>query len=460
MSSKAYNSLGVPAAPPPPQGGASQYMDEVWERALSMLHGMYSSAVFDTWISTLSPVYYDENFFVLHTEQEFFRPTLEQRYLKDINTAVRSASGRDFSVRLQSPGSAERAAHEVKLQDRITRANLGPRYVFSTFVRGKTNEFAHAAAVAVAEHPGSTHYNPLFIYGGVGLGKTHLMQAIGNYIVVNNPESKVLYVQSETFMNELIASIRSGKNLDFRNKYRTNDVLLIDDIQFIEQKESTQEELFHTFNTMYEAGKQIVITSDQPPRDLKTLEDRLRSRFGWGLVADITLPDFETRTAILEKKAEDDGIRISLDILHYLSKNIVSNVRDLEGALNKLTAMTRLSDHEMTLGLAQTVVGEIMSYMEKREITTSYIQEVVADYYQLTVDDIKSRKRTQKVAYPRQIAMYLTRKLLNESASNIGRSFLKDHSTILHGCEKISHDMEQDVHLRNVLMELEDRIKG
>ena len=440
-------------------GLIQKYMDEVWVGALRVLRGIYTPAVFDTWISTLTPIYYDEHFFVLHTDQDFFRPTLEQRYLSDISTAVRTVSGRDFDVKIKSPGG-HKPHLDSRLHDRITRANLSHKYVFDTFVKGKTNEFAHAAAVAVAENPGSTHYNPLFIYGGVGLGKTHLMQAIGNYIAENNKDYKILYVQSETFTNELIAAIKSGKNLDFRNKYRTNDILLIDDIQFIEQKESTQEELFHTFNTMYEAGKQIVITSDQPPRDLKTLEDRLRSRFGWGLVADITLPDFETRTAIIEKKTEADGMIVPLDILHYLAKNIISNVRDMEGALNKIIAMARLSDKDLDLSLAKEVVGEIMSAAEKPAVTPAYIQKIVADYYQLTVDDIKSRKRTQKVAYPRQIAMYLTRKLLNESSSSIGRAFDKDHSTILHGCEKISYDLENDVHLRNVLMELEDRIKG
>jgi len=438
-------------------------MVDIWRKCLLILRDKYSKAVFDTWVDTLHPVYFDDNFFVLYTERDFFKPTIEQRYLPEITSIVRGVSGKDFDVKLGSPnsmGKNHKNPEYIELQDRITRSNLKPKNVFETFVRGKTNEFAHAAAVAVAEGPGNSHYNPLFIYGGVGLGKTHLMQAIGNYIVEADPDAKVLYVQSETFMNELIAAIKSQKNIDFRNKYRFNDVLLIDDIQFIEEKESTQEELFHTFNALYDAGKQIVITSDQPPKDLKTLEDRLRSRFGWGLVTDITLPDIETRTAIIEKKAEADGIDIPLSILHYLAKSIVSNVRDMEGALNKIMAMSRLSDKDLSLELAKEVVGEIMTAREKPEVTPQYIQEIVAHYYQLSLADIKSHRRTQKIAYPRQIAMYLTRKMLNESAANIGRAFGKDHSTILHGCEKIAYDLENDVHLRNVLLELENRIRG
>ena len=439
-----------------------QFLDESWTKALQILQRLYTDVIFDTWIKTLEPVYYDDSLYIVQTDRDMFKSTIEQRYLGDITGAVRSVTNKDFVVKVTSPQSQDKYStqEQENLHERLNRSNLKAKHIFESFVKGKTTEFAYAAAVAVAESPGQNAYNPLFIYGGVGLGKTHLMQSIGNYILENNQDAKVLYVSSEVFTNELINAIKERKNLEFRNKYRDVDVLMIDDIQFISEKESTQEEFFHTFNTLHNAGKQIVITSDQPPKKLESLEERLRSRFGWGLIADITLPDFETRTAILEKKADAENLSLPVDIIQYLAKNIVSNVRDLEGALNKISAMARLSEYNITLESAENIVQEIMGETGKRELSIELIQKTVADYYSLTLDDIKGRKRTQAIAYPRQISMYLCRKLLDKSSTQIGQAFGKDHSTIIHGCEKITYDAEHDVNLRNVLIDLEDRIKG
>ncbi|MCL2851869.1 MAG: chromosomal replication initiator protein DnaA [Defluviitaleaceae bacterium] len=439
-----------------------KFLDESWAKALLLLKRLYTDVIFETWIKTLEPVYYDDAIYIVQTDRDMFKSTIEQRYLKDITGAVRNVTNKDFIVKITSTQNLGKNSDQEydNMHERLNRSNLKPRYVFESFVKGKTTDFAYAAAVAVAEGPGQSSYNPLFIYGGVGLGKTHLMQSVGNYIIENNREAKVLYVSSEDFTNELIKAIKERKNLEFRNKYRGVDVLLIDDIQFISEKESTQEEFFHTFNTLHNAGKQIVITSDQPPKKLETLEERLRSRFGWGLIADITLPDFETRTAILEKKADDENLQLPADITQYLARNIVSNVRDLEGALNKISAMAKLSEQEVTIENVELVVQEIMGESAKREVTMELIQKTVADYYSLTLADIKGRRRTQNVAYPRQIAMYLCRKMLDKSSTKIGKAFGKDHSTIIHGYEKIGFDAEHDVNLRNVLFDLENRVKG
>ncbi len=337
-------------------------------------------------------------------------------------------------------------------------SNLIPKYRFENFVKGKSNELAYATAVAVSNSPGKT-YNPLFLYGGVGLGKTHLMHSIGNFVLDMDPSTKVLYCSTETFMNELINSIRQNKNQEFRNKYREIDVLLIDDIQFLSDKEGTQEEFFHTFNTLYNANKQIVISSDQPPKELRTLEDRLRSRFSWGVIVDITLPDFETRTAILEKKAEQDNIKIPKDVTKFIAKNIVSNIRDLEGALNKVSAYATLSGSPITQELAEMALKDIIINNEKPEITVEYIQQVVADYFKITPEEIKSKKRTQNITYPRQIAMYLSRKLIDISLPKIGELFGgRDHSTIIHGCDKITDLIENDSQIRNTVVEIEKLI--
>lgn len=343
----------------------------------------------------------------------------------------------------------------------IQNANLNPRYTFDTFVVGANNNLAHAASLAVAESPGEI-YNPLFIYGGVGLGKTHLMHSIGHFILKNNPNSKILYVTSEKFTNELIDAIRNKNNIsttEFREKYRNNDVLLIDDIQFIIGKESTQEEFFHTFNTLYESKKQIIISSDKPPKEIETLEERLRSRFEWGLTVDIQSPDYETRMAILRKKEELEGYNIDNEVIKYIATNVKSNIRELEGALTKIVALSKLNKKEITIELAEEALKDLISPNESREVTPELIIQVVSDHYGITPLDIASQKRTKEVVYPRQIVMYLCRDMLTTPLQTIGK-FLggRDHTTIIHGSEKIAKELTGNETLKNTIEILKKKI--
>lgn len=331
-------------------------------------------------------------------------------------------------------------------------AHLNPKYRFDTFVVGNNNKFAHSASLAVAESPGEA-YNPLYLYGGAGLGKTHLMHSIGHFILDQNPDKKVLYVTSEQFTNEVIESIRSGnaaKMNKFREKYRTVDVLLIDDVQFIIGKESTQEEFFHTFNVLHAAGKQIILSSDKPPKEMETLEERFRSRFEWGLIADIQPPDYETRMAILKKNAENCNKEINEDILDYIATNIKSNIRELEGAYNKVIAFSRLNKVEITLDNVKEALNDIISPNVSRQITPSLIISVVAEHFGITAEDITSKRRNSEFVLPRQICMYLCRKLTDESLQNIGKALgKKDHTTVIHGIDKINEDMQVNEELKN-----------
>ena len=331
-------------------------------------------------------------------------------------------------------------------------AHLNPKYRFDTFVVGNNNKFAHSASLAVAESPGEA-YNPLYLYGGAGLGKTHLMHSIGHFILDQNPDKKVLYVTSEQFTNEVIESIRSGnaaKMNKFREKYRTVDVLLIDDVQFIIGKESTQEEFFHTFNVLHGAGKQIILSSDKPPKEMETLEERFRSRFEWGLIADIQPPDYETRMAILKKNAENCNKEINEDILDYIATNIKSNIRELEGAYNKVIAFSRLNKVEITLDNVKEALNDIISPNVSRQITPQLIISVVAEHFGITADDITSKRRNSEFVLPRQICMYLCRKLTDESLQNIGKALgKKDHTTVIHGIDKITDDMQVNEELKN-----------
>lgn len=347
-------------------------------------------------------------------------------------------------------------------QTAIQNANLNPRYTFESFVVGKNNNLAHAASLAVAESPGEI-YNPLFIYGGVGLGKTHLMHSIAHFILKNNPKANILYVTSEKFTNELIDAIRNKNNIsttEFREKYRTNDVLLIDDIQFIIGKESTQEEFFHTFNTLYESKKQIIISSDKPPKDIETLEERLRSRFEWGLTVDIQSPDYETRMAILRKKEEMEGYNIDNEVIKYIATNIKSNIRELEGALTKIVALSKLDNNkEIDIALAEEALKDIISPNSEKEITPEYIIQVVADHFGLTPLDISSQKRNKEIVFPRQIVMYLCQNMTTASLQVIGK-FLggRDHTTIIYGREKIATQIEKSESLANTIEILKKKI--
>ncbi|MCL2873829.1 MAG: chromosomal replication initiator protein DnaA [Defluviitaleaceae bacterium] len=433
----------------------------IWSEALTIMKTRLTDVVFNTWIKTLEPIFIDEGLVILQTTDNFYKATIESRYLSEISQSIQMVTGAAFNVKIVSiedinkktdPDTPKPVSHD----ELASKANLKPRFIFETFVRGKSNELAYAAAEAVANAPGQTSYNPLFLYGGVGLGKTHLMQAIGNFILEQDQNAKILYVSAETFTNEFVDSIRNKTNQSFRNKYRDIDVFLVDDIQFVSEKEGTQEEFFHTFNTLYDTNRQIVITSDQPPKEIKGLEERLRSRFGCGLTVDVTAPDFETRMAILQKKAELDQVDIPVAVMQFIAKNFSSNIRDLEGALNKVTAYSRLSRTEITLDLVERSLKDLITERAKRVITVEVVQDEVCQYFGITKEDICGKKRSQNISHPRQIAMYLSRKIIDISFPKIGLEFGgKDHATVIHGCNKIEEEMEKDGELKRTLYELE-----
>ena len=408
---------------------------------------------------------------------------IEKKYLLPFKVSIAEITGIEYDVKFipDNPSELEKveeianahkkkAAAHTKKNDNllmIERANLNPRYTFDTFVVGKNNNFAHAASLAVAESPGEV-YNPLFLYGGVGLGKTHLMHSIAHFILEKDPKKKVLYVTSEAFTNELIESLRSGKTGNelpmtaFRDKYRNVDVLLIDDIQFIIGKERTQEEFFHTFNHLHVAGKQIIISSDKPPKDIETLEARLRTRFEWGLIADISAPDYETRMAILKKKIESDQLEryhIPEDVLQFIATNIKSNIRELEGSLNKLIALYKLKNEEINISLAAEALKDLISPDENRKITPELIIETVSEHFGISVADLKSASRDAKTTSARHIAMYLCRSMTDTPLKMIG-SLLggRDHSTVKHGVDKVSKDMENNDSLKNTISIIQKKI--
>lgn len=382
---------------------------------------------------------------------------VRNKYGVFLKTAIAEVMNKEYDVHYILLSNAPTTAPKTKIKN-DSYANLNPKYTFDTFVIGNNNQFAHAASLAVAEDPGGG-YNPLFIYGGVGLGKTHLMHSIAHFILDQNPEARVMYITSESFTNEMIQAIRNKTTIEFREKYRNIDVLLIDDIQFISGKESTQEEFFHTFNALHEAKKQIIISSDRPPKDIQTLEARLRSRFEWGLIADIQSPDYETRMAILNKKLETDNIYIEPSILEFIATNIKSNIRELEGSLNKIIALSRLKKQEINMSLVTEAIQDYINNDSLHTVTYSYIVDIVADHYGITSQEIYSKNRSKKVAYPRQIAMYLCRKYLSMSFVDIGKSIGdKDHSTVIHACKLIEDDLKEDVSLQNTMDVLAKKI--
>lgn len=443
-------------------------VNELWEKTLSILKEELTEVSFNTWIKSIKPISLDNTTFKLGVPNNFTKDILENRYKDLIINALKSVSNRTFSIdfliiteealEADVPKKNIEPKSNVKVNDAMS-AILNPKYTFNSFVIGNSNRFAHAASLAVAESPAKA-YNPLFIYGGVGLGKTHLMHAIGHYIQDVNPKSKVVYVSSEKFTNELINSIKEDKNVEFRNKYRNIDVLLIDDIQFIAGKESTQEEFFHTFNALHDANKQIILSSDRPPKEIPTLEDRLRSRFEWGLIADIQPPDFETRIAILKKKADVENLDIPNDVMVYIATQIKSNIRELEGGLIRIVAYSSLTNREINVDLAAEALKDIISNKNSRQITIELIQDIVSSYYNLKIEDFKSSRRTRNVAFPRQIAMYLSRKLTDTSLPKIGEEFGgRDHTTVIHAYEKISQSLKKDENLQEVVEELTKKIQ-
>ena len=412
-----------------------------------------STLSFDTWIKPLKIHSIEKNILRIIVEMDGAVEYLEKKYKIALQAAIIELVNQIYEIEFVTKQQVEAEEFPVKkssnlMNEAIERANLNPKYTFDTFVVGSNNKFAHAASIAVADKPGQI-YNPLFLYGGVGLGKTHLMHSIAHNILSKDKTKKVLYVTSETFTVELIDAIRGINNTtvnDFREKYRNIDVLLIDDVQFIIGKEGTQEEFFHTFNTLHGANKQIIISSDRPPKEIETLEARLRSRFEWGLIADISSPDYETRMAILRKKEETDGYKFNDDVIQFIASNVKSNIRELEGALNKLIAYSNLERkniREITVEIAEEILRDILLPNEKREITPELIIQTVAEHYGITMNDIAGNKRNNEIVIPRQIAMYLCRKMTDTSLKNIGALLGKrDHTTIINGQKKIEEELK------------------
>ena len=438
-------------------------LEQIWEEALKMIEEETSPVSFATWIQPIVPCGIIGNKIILQVKESFLKEIIEKRHLPLIRTAIKMVTKNEYDIMItteeeQNAGNLHNLAAEKPAENELAR-NLNPKYVFDSFVVGNSNRMAHAASLAVAESPAQA-YNPLFLYGNSGLGKTHLMHSIGHFILDRNPQAKVLYVTSETFTNELINSIQNNKNEEFRNKYRNIDVLMIDDIQFISKKEGTQEEFFHTFNALYESNKQIIISSDRPPKEIKTLEDRLRSRFEWGLIADVQPPDYETRIAILKKKAERDNLTVPDDVMAYIATNIASNIRELEGALTRIVAFATLTNQDISIALAENSLKDIFSENSATPLTPELIQQVVAEYYNIRVEDIQGSKKPKNIAFPRQVSMYLCRKLLDISLPKIGESFGgRDHTTVIYAISKIEKQLESDEGLQKTVHALEKEIK-
>lgn len=440
-----------------------EHIHEFWDEVLKIIEEESSTVSFETWFRPIVPFGIQDNCFYLQVENPLAKDMLEKRYFDLLRNAVKQVTKRDLDVVIllenERPAKIIEQKESQKQPSDIPR-NLNPKYIFSSFVVGNSNRMAHAASLAVAEAP-AKNYNPLFLYGNSGLGKTHLMHSIAHFILDTNSSAKVLYVTSETFTNELILSIQNNKNEAFRNKYRNIDVLLIDDIQFISKKEGTQEEFFHTFNALYESTKQIIISSDRPPKEIETLEDRLRSRFEMGLIADIQPPDYETRIAILRKKAERDSLLVPDDVMAYIAKNIASNIRELEGALTRIVAFATLTNQDITITLAESSLKDIFSENASAPVTPDSIQKIVASHYNIRIEDLQGSKKPKNIAFPRQISMYLCRKLLDISLPKIGESFGgRDHTTVIHAISKIEKQLEADTALQHTILQLEKEIKG
>jgi chromosomal replication initiator protein len=445
----------------PPLSNSPQLL---WQEILEKLKNELSKPSFETWLSSTQLIQIDGDILVISVPNEFAKDWLESRYAPLIRTSVQSVLDRNVSLRFIIPSPddtlgeeasfTEPFIHSVNEEIETITNSLNHKYTFDTFVIGNSNRFAHAACLAVAESPAKS-YNPLFIYGGVGLGKTHLMHAIGHFVLQRSPSTKVLYVSSEKFTNELIDSIRDENSIEFRNHYRNVDILLIDDIQFLAGKERTQEEFFHTFNALHEANKQIIISSDRPPKEIPTLEDRLRSRFEWGLITDIQPPDLETRIAILRKKAKTENLQVPNEVMVYIADKIHSNIRELEGALIRVMAFASLSSIPITPDVAIEALKDIIPVNSTKQITIECIQQSVASYFHLSPNDFKAKKRTRAVAFPRQIAMYLSRQLTDYSLPKIGDEFGgRDHTTVLHAFEKISQALINDPILEKRINEI------
>ena len=432
---------------------AGENLNELWSRAKELLKDETTVITYQTWIQPLELKSVNNNVIVLVASNPFQKDTIESRYLTLLTNTFNFITNKKCNVLIKLKDEEDVEIPNIsKIPNgkNLINSGLNPKYTFETFVVGSNNKFAQAAAIGVTENPGSK-YNPFFIYGGVGLGKTHLMHAIGNQILMNNPNLNILYVTSETFTNQLINALRDQATEKFREKYRNIDVLLIDDIQFIANKKSTQEEFFHTFNELYESGKQIVLSSDKPPKDIELLEDRLKSRFDWGLIADISNPDFETRLAILRKKTQLDNIIIDDEILSAIATRVDTNIRELEGTLNKLIAKASLTNSPITMEMTQRAINDIVAKQDK-VISSEYIQDVVGKYFSIPPEDLRGSKRSNDVTFPRQIAMYLCRNVAQMSLPQIGIDFGKrDHTTVMHACNKIEKEIKTNSNTRLIV---------
>ncbi len=433
--------------------------EELIAKIKELLKPEVTKISYDTWIMPLDIRSIDGNHIVFTANSEFQKDFIENKYKSLIFNTLRYITNKDWTFSVvdltkeekdDSKNIISNTSNSSPAEIEMNKSTLNPKYTFETFVVGNNNRFAHAAALAVGNEPAKS-YNPLYLYGGVGLGKTHLMHAIGNRILENNPNANILYVTSEKFTNQLINAIKDNKNEFFRNKYRNIDVLLIDDIQFIAGKERVQEEFFHTFNSLYEDGKQIIISSDTPPRDIPFLEDRLKSRFEWGLLADISVPDYETRLAILRKKAQDESIIIDDIILSNIANKIDSNIRELEGVFNKIVARASLTHSPITIELAEKIINEF-KYENEKVISCDFIKETIAKYFSINKDDLSSNKRSNDIAFPRQIAMFLCREIANMSYPQIGEDFGgRDHSTVMHACRKIEKEVKEKTNTKLIV---------
>ncbi|NLY11864.1 MAG: chromosomal replication initiator protein DnaA [Firmicutes bacterium] len=453
--------------------------DAIWTEVLDIMASELSGSSltgFQTWLKQAKSQKIEGNVLYIEVPNEVTKDWVEARYSVSLQRTLRRVVNQNLELRfvvVNKPVSSE-VEPEKDQKASLTRPQkekpsnssnddsmsslLNPKYTFETFVVGAGNRFAHAASLAVAESP-SRAYNPLFIYGGVGLGKTHLMHAIGHYALEQNPNIKIMYVSSETFTNDLINAIGQKSMVEFRNKYRSVDILLIDDIQFVAGKESTQIEFFHTFNSLYEANKQLIISSDRPPKEIPALEERLRSRFEWGLITDIQPPDLETRVAILKKKADLENIVTDPEVLTFIAKQVQSNIRELEGAFTRVVAYANLNNVPLTIETAINGLKDLLATQKQRPITIELIQQKVADYYGIKIAEMKSKKRTRAIAFPRQIAMYLCRELTDNSFPKIGEEFGgRDHTTVIHACEKIQTDIKNDPSLQVSIREIVDSI--
>jgi chromosomal replication initiator protein len=442
-------------------------MKELWNKTLEIIKEELKPHAYNSWFSQTKVIKFEDNEFVISAPGDFCKDWLEKHYTgftKDVlkrtlglglddNLKIKfMAADQKFSVPSPSPPK-KKTTTKSRPYFKDTSLILNSKYTFDDFVVGNGNRFAHAACLAVAQSPAKA-YNPLFIYGGVGLGKTHLIQAIGNYITHQDNNTKVLYISSEKFTNELINSIRDDRTVSFRDKYRSVDILLIDDIQFLAGKERTQEEFFHTFNTLYESSKQIVITSDRPPKDITTLEERLISRFEWGLTTDVQAPDYETRIAILRKKAQSESLNIPAEVIDFIAEKIPSNIRQLEGALTKLTAYSTLTKKELSVPLTQEILKDIIP-LENKKVSVSQIQKIVSDYYTIKFNSLLSKKRTKDIVLARQVAIYLSRELTDLSLTSIGEAFGgKDHTTIIHSYNKIKNNIIKDNNFKGIINNL------